>query len=165
MEGALTIRDIGAQNPYSMKNGVMFHQKPHLYFFLGVQHLVNYDAVFRTSPRRFKIHRSFHQYAFLGLSLYAPYRFDAQLNTVLFQLSKSSNPIVNFLLRVPSKVLIYATSVFVGQLCARLYWVYKRSYNAAKISALNTYLSYHIYAEEDYPYIQAFQEVRPNLVT
>ena len=91
------------------------------------------------------------------------------MNTVLFQLTKSSNPIVNFLVRAPSKVLIYGSCIFLGQVCARFYWVYKRSYNAAKTSAYNSYIKYHIYAETEdgarYPNIEAFQEVRPNLVT
>ena len=101
------------------------------------------------------------------MSIYLPYRFDAQLNTVLFQLTKSSNPLVNFLVRVPSKMIIYGTSIFVGQVLARLYWVYKRSFNASKQATLNTYLNYRIYSNTAtrYPYIGAFLEVRPNLVT
>ena len=74
---------------------------------------------------------------------------------------------MNFLVRVPSKALIYGTSIFIGQLMARLYWFYKRSFNASKQATLNTYINYYEYGDPymPYPYVEAFQEVRPNLVS
>ena len=151
-----------------MKDGQLFHGKrSHFYIFLGLTHLIAFDYYFRATPRKFKIHRSAHPAVFFAASIYVPYRFDAQLNTALFQMTKSANPILNFLLRMPAKVLIYGSSILLGQVLARLYWVYKRSFNASKQATLNTYINYHVCADpmRPYPYIEAFQEVRPNLVS
>ena len=61
-------------------------------------------------------------------------------------MTKSANPIVNMLVRLPSKFIIYGTSIFVGQLLARWYWVYKRSFNAAKQATANTFVNHRIYS-------------------
>ena len=72
------VRDIGVNNQYSMKNGVLFHKKKHhFYGFLAMTHLITFDYYYRSTPRKFKIHRSAHQYLFFGASIYLPYRFDA----------------------------------------------------------------------------------------
>ena len=91
----------------------MFHNNKHLGIFLLVNHLQNYDYFFRVSPRKFKIHRSTHPYLLFGISLYIPYRFDAHFNTMLFQITKSSNTFVNMLARVPAKVVIYGASIMI----------------------------------------------------
>ena len=115
MDDSDIVRDIGIKNMHSMKDGVLFHNKrSHFYVWLSLLHVTHYDYIFRATPRKFKIHRSMHPYVFFGISLYLPYRFDAQLNTVFFSLTRSSNPIVNMLVRVPSKVAIYGTSIFLG---------------------------------------------------
>ena len=95
-----------------------------------------------------------HPYLFLGLSVYIPYRYSETINTVLFSLSHSKNPYVNMLVRVPGKLLVYGTSILIGQLFARWYWVYKRSFNATKQSTLNTYYYMKVYSN-DGPYKQA----------
>ena len=128
--------------------------------------VTNYNYAYRTSPKKFKVHRSGQGAVLFGLSVYLPYRYHAQVNTVLFSMTKSSNPIINRLVRLPTKLLIYGTSIFIGQLLARLYWTYKRCYNATGTATLNTYLAYKTYQNnhEQYPYYQAFEEVRPKLV-
>ena len=65
---------------------------------------------------------------------------------MLFQLTQSKSPLVNRLVRLPANVIIYSISILAGQFVAnRLYWVYKRSFTAAKQATLNTYLSYKTY--------------------
>ena len=85
---------------------------------------------------------------------------------MLFSLTKSSNPYINLLVRLPGKLLIYGTSIFIGQLMARWYWVYKRSINATKQATLNTYYYLRVYSNEG-PFKEApvFDEVRPKLVS
>ena len=85
---------------------------------------------------------------------------------MLFSLTKSSNPYINLLVRLPGKLLLYGTSIFIGQLLARWYWVYKRSINATKQSTLNTYYYMRVYSNEG-PFKEApvFDEVRPKLVS
>ena len=109
------VRDIGKANVYSMKDGEIFHyKKSHFAVFLAISHIQNYNHFYRATPRRFKIHRSAHPYVFFAASVYLPYRFSAQLNTVLFQLTQSANPLVNTLVRLPSKLVIYGSSIMVG---------------------------------------------------
>ena len=98
--------------------------------------------------------------------MYLPYRYSETINTVLFSLSKSSNPYLNILIRLPGKFLIYGTSILIGQLLARWYWVYKRSFNATKQSTLNAYYYMKVYSNEG-PYREApaFDEIRPKLVS
>ena len=141
-----------------MKDGVIFPQKHQLNFFCAVYFLQSYHYFYRTTPKKFKVHRSGHSAVLFGLSVYLPYRYDAQVNTVLFSLTKSSNPILNRLVRLPTKILVYGTSILAGQVLARLYWTYKRCYNAAGSATLNTYLAYKTYenGKERYPYMQAF---------
>jgi hypothetical protein len=107
-----------------------------------------------------------HPFAFLGASLYLPYRYSETLNTVLFSLSRSASPFVNLLIRVPAKLLIYGASIFLGQVLARWYWLYKRSFNATKNATLNTYVFMKIYGNEG-PYKEgpAFDDIRPKLVS
>ena len=158
------IRDIGADNQFSMKDGVIFPHKRQLQVFLFTTFLLNYNSCYKSTPRRFKVHRSLHPWLLLGVSIYVPYRYQATINTIMFQLV--SNPIMSRVARVPIKFLVYGFSVFMGQLAARFYWVYKRSFCAAKFATLNTYLQWKTYqnSANKYPYFAAFREVRPNLV-
>ena len=71
------VRDIGAKNQYSIKDGHIFHKPSHLYIFLFLGHLQNFDYFYRATPRKFKIHRSMHSTAFFCASVYLPYRFSA----------------------------------------------------------------------------------------
>ena len=52
------IRDIGEKNPFSMKDGVIFKTQPQIYFFCAMHFLMSYNYGYRTSPRKFKVHRS-----------------------------------------------------------------------------------------------------------
>ena len=152
------LRDIGERNPFSMKDGVIFRHKSQVYLFTAFFFLQSYNYYYRTTPRKFKVHRSVHNFVLLGLSIYLPYRYDAQVNTILFSLTKSSNPLLNRLVRIPTKLLVYGTSILAGQVVGRLYWTYKRCYNASSQATFQSYLIYKTYADdkERYPYMQAF---------
>ena len=141
----MEIRDIGSANPYSMKDGVIFPHKRQLQLYLLGAFIMQYNFHYRTTPRKFKVHRSLHPYVLFGLSIYIPYRYQAILNTMLFQLTKSKNPLINKLVRFPATIVIYSISIATGQFLARLYWVYKRSFTASKQATLNTYLQYRTY--------------------
>ena len=161
----MEIRDIGKDNPFSMRDGVIFKHPSQLYFFCALTFLKQYNWFYRITPRKFKVHRSTHQYGMLALSIYLPYRYSKHVNTVLFQLTKSKSSIVNLMVRLPSKVLIYGTSILIGQMVARMYWFYKRSFNATKQATVNTYLAYKVYSNgKKYPHFLAFQEIRPKLI-
>lgn len=108
------MRDLGKDNPFSMKDGVIFKTPGQFALFGLITFLTQYNFHFKITPRRYKMHRSVHPFVFLGISVYLPYRYSATLNTVLFSLSRSTNPYINFLLRAPAKVLIYGTSIFLG---------------------------------------------------
>ena len=69
------------------------------------------------------------------------------------------------MIRIPSKILIYGGSIFLGQLFARWYWVYKRSMNAMRKSVLDTYVNLKIYDNVKYDESFAFEELRPKLVS
>ena len=128
--------------------------------------LTQWNYNYKISPRKYKIHRSMHPYVFFGISVYLPYRYSETINTVLFSLSKSTNPYINMLIRIPGKLLIYGTSILIGQLVARWYWVYKRSFNATKHTTLNTYYYMKVYSNEGpYKEASAFDEIRPKLVS
>ena len=161
------IRDIGAYNPYSMQDGVIFPLRGQLELYSLITWFYAYNYYYRVSPKRFKVHRSGHAVLAFGISVYLPYRYNAQVNTVLFSLTKSANPLLNKLVRLPTKLLVYGTSIFAGQCVARLYWTYKRSYNASQQATLNAYLAYKHYSnsKERYPYTSVFEEVRPKLVS
>ena len=160
------IRDIGEKNQFSMKDGIIFPHQRQLHLYLIGTFIFQYNYAFKTTPRRFKVHRSMHQYVFFGISVYVPYRYQATLNTLMFQVTRSSNPIINRVARLPLNLLVYGTSIIVGQIAARWYWVYKRGFCAAKHATLNTYLMYKTYQNlpKKYPYFQAFREIRPKLV-
>ena len=128
----ISLRDLGEKNPFSMKNGVIFPTKQHFMLFGIATFFTQWNFNYKITLRKYKVHRSLHPFLFFGLSVYLPYRYSETLNTVLFSLSRSSNPYINMLVRVPGKILIYGTSIFIGQLLARWYWVYKRSFNATK---------------------------------
>ena len=55
-----------------------------------------------------------HPFVFFGISVYLPYRYSDTINTVLFSLTNSKNVWINKLVRAPSKLLIYGTSIFIG---------------------------------------------------
>ena len=162
----MVLRDLGAENPFSMKDGVIFKTQTQFALFGVVTFLTQWHFHYKTSPRKYKVHRSLHPFVFFGASVYLPYRYSETLNTVLFQLSRSSNPYINFLVRVPAKILIYGASIVLGQLLARWYWVYKRSFNATKNATLNTYVALKVYSN-DGPYKEqpAFDDIRPKLVS
>lgn len=99
------------------------------------------------------------------LSIYFPYRYRDHINTVLFSLTKSSNSLVNYLVRQPSKILIYGTSIFIGQFIARMYWVYKRSFNANIKATGKTYYLMKQCSHKPYEYSIIFEEKRPKMAT
>lgn len=135
----MELRDLGSDNPFSMKDGVIFKTNQQFALFGLVTFITQYNFNYNITPRKYKIHRSLHQYLLFAGSIYLPYRYSETLNTVLFRLSTSKNPIVNLMIRLPAKMLIYGVSIVIGQLLARWYWVYKRSFNATKQATLNTY--------------------------
>ncbi|CDW79178.1 UNKNOWN [Stylonychia lemnae] len=142
MENCDEIRDIGKDMPYSMKDGQIMKYKSQFVFFGVITFLNQYNYHLKTSPR------------------------NAIINSVLFTLSKSKNPYLNALIRIPSKLLIYGASIFIGQLLARQYWIYKRSFNAMKKAVLDTYVNLKIYSnDEEYKESYAFDEIRPKLVS
>ena len=162
----MELRDLGADNPFSMKDGIVFKTRDQFFLFGITTFLTQWHFHFKSSPKKYKVHRSLHPFIFFGVSVYLPYRYHETLNTVLFQLSRSSNPYINFLIRVPAKFLIYGASILAGQILARWYWVYKRSFNATKNATLNTYVFLKIYSN-DGPYneVAAFDDIRPKLVS
>ena len=95
---------------------------------------------YRTQPSGWKIHRNFHQYLYLAASIYLPYRFMHKIDTAFLSLFMSKNPYFNLVVKNYGRGLIILASVFAGQCLARLFWVYKRSYNATTSSVINTYL-------------------------
>jgi hypothetical protein len=49
---------------------------------------------------------------------------------------------------------------------ARAYWTYKRSFNAVKSATLDTYIRNKVYSNDEmYQEIEAFDEIRPKMVT
>ena len=147
------IRDIGGDNPFSMKDGVIFAERRQLVAFTVLTFLQQYDYHYKVTPLKFKVHRSMHSALFFAASVYLPYRYSATINTLAFSLLR--NYTFSRLGRLPTKLLIYSVSIFTGQLCARLYWTYKRAFNAAKQATLNTYIGYKVYSAEAgqaYPY-------------
>ena len=73
------IRDIGAKNPFSIKDGVFYpkNKRRFLWLFTSGRFLISYNFFFRTTPRKFKMHRSGHAFILFGVSLYLPYRYSA----------------------------------------------------------------------------------------
>lgn len=120
-----------AENYFTFRNNYIFSsERERMMLALGVW-VSCFKKTYIETPRNFKIHRSSHYMVFGILSLYIPYRYDQQLNTALFLLSKSKSPWLNLLLRLPAKVIIYASSVFLGQLAARQYWTVKKVFSAS----------------------------------
>ena len=85
-----------------------------LALFIFADYIRLWSYLFRSQPRKNKIHRSGHFTIFFGLSVYLPYRYSPQINTGLFQLTQSKNLYVNKLVRIPAKVVIYGTSILLG---------------------------------------------------
>ena len=108
------IRDLGKDSPLSMKDGKIFPGKDQMLLFTVMTFFTSYHYNYIISPRRNKMHRSLHSTFLFGFSVYLPYRYNEHINTVLFTLSKSSNPYINMLMRAPSKVLVYGCSIFIG---------------------------------------------------
>ena len=160
------LRDLGEGNPFSMKDGVIFRHPSYLCAFGLVTFITQWNYHFKILPRRYKVHRSLHPYVLFAGSVYLPYRYSEHINTVILSLTKSSNPYLNKVVKIPAKLMIYGASIFVGQLLARWYWVYKRSFNATKLATLNTYYFTKIYSNTG-PFKQApaFDEIRPKLVS
>ncbi|TNV72128.1 hypothetical protein FGO68_gene3567 [Halteria grandinella] len=161
----IPLRDLGVDSPFSMKDGVIFNKREQFALFALITFTTQWHYNYKIQPRKYKVHRSLHPFALFGLSLYLPYRYSETINTVLFQLSRSSNPYVNMLVRGAGKVIVYGASVMIGQIVARWYWVYKRAFNATKQATFNTYYYNRVYSN-DGPFTEApvFDEVRPKLV-
>ena len=157
------IRDIGSNNPFSMKDGVIFPERRQMVAFTLMTFFQQYNYHYVVTPKKFKVHRSMHSGVLFCLSVYLPYRYSATVNTLAFSLMRGSNlmsllakyPILGRIGRLPPKVLIYGVSIFTGQLLARMYWTYKRAFNAAKQATFNTYIYYQVYSapsNKAYPY-------------
>ena len=97
-----------------MKDGVIFKTREQFALFGLMTFMTQYNYHFKTTPRNYKVHRSLHPYILFGISIYLPYRYSATIDTVLFTLSRSSNPYINLLIRLPSKLIIYGLSIFTG---------------------------------------------------
>jgi hypothetical protein len=97
-----------------MKDGNLFHKSNHLFLFGLFTFFKDYSFFYKISPRKYKVHRSLHAPVFFAISLYIPYRYNEQLNTLLFMMTKSSNRYLNLIVRVPAKLLIYGGCVMVG---------------------------------------------------
>jgi hypothetical protein len=167
-ENGLTFRDVGFNSPYSMKDNYLMsplgkQEKAGICLLVMSEFMRQWSYSYKTQPRKNKIHRSGHPVVFLGLSLYLPYRYRPQINTALFSLTGSSNIYLNMLVRAPSYLVIYGSSILAGQLLARWYWVYKRSYNATKDATLNSYIFYKKTQREPFMEYEAYEEVRPKL--
>jgi hypothetical protein len=108
------IRDIGKDNPFSMKDGVIFNTRKLFFLFNTTSFITSYHYYYKVTPKKYKVHRSIHQYLLFGLSIYIPYRYNDHINTVLFSLTKSNNRFLNLLVRVPSKILVYGLCIFGG---------------------------------------------------
>jgi len=72
-----------------MKDGVYFREPASLYFLGLLTYVKSYNWHYRVTPRKFQVHRSAHTYLCFAASVYLPYRYSAQLNTVLFSLTQS----------------------------------------------------------------------------
>src|SRR5438045_2950147 len=102
-----SIRDIGHDNPFSMKDGIIFKTNKLRFMSSAFGFITSYHYHYKITPRKYKVHRSVHQYLLFGISIYLPYRYNEHINTVLFALTKTNNRFINVLVRIPSKVLIY----------------------------------------------------------
>lgn len=56
----LEIRDIGANNPFSMKDGIIFKTNGQLYLFGLTTFITQYNYHYKVTPRKYKVHRSLH---------------------------------------------------------------------------------------------------------
>lgn len=79
-ENGMTFKDVGFNIPYSMKDNYLMsplgkQEKLGLSLMLACQFIKQWSYFYNTQPRKNKIHRSGHPVAFLGLSLYLPYRY------------------------------------------------------------------------------------------
>lgn len=54
------IRDIGATNLFSMKDGKVFKERYHVFLYGMVVFATSYNYHFKVTPRRYKMHRSIH---------------------------------------------------------------------------------------------------------
>ena len=101
----------------------------------------NWSYAYKTQPRKFKIHRSYHPHILFCLSVYFPYRYSKQIETAAISLHPISEKFfVNFAKKGITKFVIYAGCMFLGQLIAKTYWAYKRSYCATQSATLNVFL-------------------------
>jgi len=110
----IEVRDIGKDNPFSMKDGIIFKTRAHLFLFDTFTFITAWQYHFKITPRKYKIHRSAHPYVFFAISVYLPWRYEAKINTLVAVMSGSKNSWVNFALRIPTKVLAYGGSILVG---------------------------------------------------
>jgi hypothetical protein len=115
-----------------MKDGVIFKTYNQFLLFGLVTFITQYNYNYVITPKKFKMHRSMHTYALFGLSVYLPYRYNHHINSIIFSITPKLGTYSSILLRLNSKFLIYGVSIFLGQCLARMYWTYKKSFNATK---------------------------------
>ena len=101
---------------YSQKDNFIFHSggPNHLNAFVLHEFLKVWSSAYQTQPRKFKIHRSAHSLVFLGVSIYAPYRYMAVIDTAAVSLLMSKSVYVNSFLRAGSRSLAYVASILIG---------------------------------------------------
>lgn len=113
----------------------------------------------RYQPRNWKVHRSGHQYVFLALGVYFPWKYSHKIDTLAFTLIKSQNEVVNKLFRVPFKGLVFLSCIFTSLALSRAYWIYKRSYNATREATNEAIITWYMMRREPHPCYEAITEI------
>lgn len=54
------IRDIGINNPFSMKGGQIFKFRSQFMVFGAYNFVTSFNYHYKVTPRRYKVHRSIH---------------------------------------------------------------------------------------------------------
>ena len=93
-------------------DGRICQNKLHLFCNLFLCWTTTYYSVFKFTYPRNKVFKSWHPIFFLAGGLYLPYRFSEHINTYLFALSGSKNLLVNSVVRVAGKSVIYVAGKF-----------------------------------------------------
>ena len=83
------------------------------------------------------------------MSVYIPWRYTPQINTAMLALGGGQNMWVNRAWKGFGRFSAYAVSIFAGQVLARGYWVYKRSFNASREAAQLAYVKHHTTSRYD----------------
>ena len=116
-------------------------------FILCKRDLVNsYNYFYEFNPRNFYSHHSIHYIFFFLASVYFPWRYEAIIGNIPLRLFKMSakSTIRNSILRNFTVLLTYSIFIYTGQVLARWWWTYKRSYNASNSAVWSTYISHKI---------------------